>query len=218
VVANLVRFFQQGGIVMWPLLVFALLTATVIVERAMVLRKAKINIGDFLAKIRKALLVDRDVRGAMAICEHSRGPVASVVKAGLSRYGRPAEEIERSIEGAAAFESARLERGLLALSASANIAPLIGFLGTVTGMIKALSALGQAGLSSPGAIAAGIAEALVAAAAGLLVAIPAQLGHTFLLGAVNTFLGDIEAAANTLMETVAEIDDERRRSGGASGA
>ncbi len=214
--AELIRYFHQGGIVMWPLLVLAALTAAIIGERAAALRGAKVNIGEFLAKVRKALLVDRDVPGAIAICERSRGPVAAVIKAGLSRYGRPPEEVERSIENAAAFEGAALERGLPVLSASASVAPLIGFLGTITGLIKAFAALGQSGLPDPGAVAAGISEALIAAAAGLIVAIPAQLGHTLLLSVVNRFLADIESAANALMDTVAEMNGERGRAGSAT--
>jgi biopolymer transport protein ExbB len=193
---------------MWPLLVLALAVVALIVERTLALRQARINIGDFLAKIRAALLVKRDVREAVSLCERQRGPVAAVIKAGLARHGRPRSEVERGIESAAASESGRLERGLPLLSSLATVAPLIGFLGTVIGMIRALSGLGPAGLASPGVIAGGLSEAMIAAAAGLLVAIPAQLGHAYLLSGVNRFLADLETASNTLMDTLAEMEGE----------
>lgn len=215
---DLVTYFQQGGVVMWPLLVFSILTVAFIVERALALRRAKINVSEFLARIRKALLVDHDVRGAIKICEAHPGPVGSVVKAALLRYGHPREEIEKNIESAAVFESARLERGLMVLSTSANISPMLGFLGTVTGMIKSFATLAQAGLSNPGAVAAGISEALITTAAGLFIAIPAQLAYNYFMSRINAFLRDIETASNMLLETFVEMDGERYGHGGSEEA
>ncbi len=215
---DLVTYFQQGGPVMWPLLIFSIVTVTIIVERALALRRAKINVNEFLSKIRKALLVTRDVREAIKICETNPGPVGSVVKAALLRYGHPREEIEKNIESAAVFEGARLERGLMVLSTSANLSPMLGFLGTVTGMIKSFATLAQAGLSNPGAVAAGISEALITTAAGLAIAIPAQLGYNYFMSQVNAFLRDIETASNMLLETFVEMDGERYGHGGGAGA
>ena len=215
---DLVTYFQQGGPVMWPLLAFSIVTVTIIVERALALRRAKINVNEFLSSIRKALLVNRDVPGAIKICERHPGPVGSVVKAALLRYGHPREEIDKNIESAAVFESARLERGLMVLSTSANLSPMLGFLGTVTGMIKSFATLAQAGLSNPGAVAAGISEALITTAAGLFIAIPAQLAYNYFMSRINAFLRDIETASNMLLETFAEMDGERYGHGGGTGA
>ncbi len=101
---DLVIFFQKGGIVMWPLLIFSLVALTFLVERGIALRRAKINVNEFLSKIRKALLVNRDVRAAVKVCEEYKGPVASVVKAALLKYGHPKDEIEKGIESAAVFD------------------------------------------------------------------------------------------------------------------
>jgi len=168
-----------------------------------------------LSKVRKALLVGRDVRAAIGVCEEYRGPVASVIKAALARYGHPRQEVEKTIENAAVFEGGRLERGLMVLATSANISPMLGFLGTVTGMIKSFSALAASGLSNPGAVAAGISEALITTAAGLFIAIPAQLGYNYFISRVNRFMRDIESAANILLETFAEMDSQRYGGGGA---
>ncbi len=215
---DLVNYFQQGGPVMWPLLIFSILTVTFIVERWLALRRAQINVNEFLSKVRKSLLVNRDVRAAIKVCEDNKGPVASVVKAALLRYGHPKEDIEKNIESAAVFESGRLERGLMVLSSSANVSPMLGFLGTVTGMIKSFATLAAAGLSNPGAVAAGISEALITTATGLFIAIPAQLAYNYFMSRVNKFMRDIETASNMLMETFVEMDSERYGSGGGAEA
>jgi biopolymer transport protein ExbB len=216
-VGELTALVRHGGVTMVPLLALAVAAAAVFVERVLAVRRARIGAAGLLPAVRQAVLIDRDARKAIALCEAAGGPIASVVKAALSRLGRPAEEIERGIESAVAFESARLERGLPLLAATANVAPLIGFLGTVMGMMKAFGAFGQTGLANPAIAGSGVSEALTAAAAGLLVAIPAQLGHTYLSSLVDRTLGDIVVASDTVLETVAELESGHRPAGAASG-
>jgi len=208
------EYFIQGGIFMWPLLFFSLLALTIIIERVIVFHKAKINVNEFLTKVRKALLVNRDVKEAIKVCEQYRGPVASVVKAGLLRYGHDREDIEKTIENAALYELDRLEKRLGGLATTANVAPMLGFLGTVSGMIKSFGTLATSGLSNPGAVAAGISEALITTAAGLIIAIPAQLAYNWFTTKVTRFVRDIETASNMLMETFIEMDTK----GGGTGA
>jgi biopolymer transport protein ExbB len=197
---------RQGGPTMYGLLAFSVVAVAVIIERAFVLQKAKINVNEFLAKIRKALIVNRSIRDAVKICEQYQGPVASIMKAGLLKYGQPKEDVEKTIENAALFEMGRLERRLVVLATTANVAPLLGFFGTVTGMIKSFDALAKAGLSNPGLVAIGIKEALVTTAAGLLVAIPVQIAYNFFMAKVNKFVRDIETSANMLVETFSEME------------
>ncbi|MFP3940042.1 MAG: MotA/TolQ/ExbB proton channel family protein [Thermoanaerobaculia bacterium] len=204
--AQVIDFFQIGGIVMWLLLGFSVVALAFIIERAIALRKAKINVNEFLAKIRKALLVNRSVRDAIKICEQYQGPVASIMKAGLVKYGQPKEDIEKTIENAALYEMGRLERGLTVLATVANVAPLLGFLGTVTGMIASFDALAEAGLSNPGLVALGIKQALYTTAAGLFIAIPTQIAYNFFMSRINRFVRDIETAANMLLEAFTEME------------
>ena len=199
-------YMDEGGIVMWFLLAFSVIALAVIIERWWVLHKARINVNEFLAKIRKALIVNRSVRDAVKICEQYQGPVASVMKAGLLKYGQPKEDVEKSIENAALYELGRLERRLVVLATTANVAPLLGFLGTVTGMIKSFDALAAAGLSNPGLVAIGIKEALITTAAGLFIAIPVQLCYNYFMSKVNKFVRDIETSANMLIETFGEME------------
>jgi biopolymer transport protein ExbB len=215
-VFGLVTYFRQGGPMMWPLLIFSLLALTFFVERFIVFAKAKINVNEFLTKIRKALLVNRNVKEAIKVCEQSRGPVASVMKAGLLRYGHSREDIEKTIENAALYEMDRLEKRMGWLATTANVAPMLGFLGTVVGMIKSFDALAEAGLSNPGLVAAGISEALITTAAGLMVAIPAQLAYNWFNTKITRFVRDIETATNMLMETFIEMDSQRYGQGGDS--
>ncbi len=167
------------------LLAFSMVALAFIIERFIALRRAKINVNEFLAKIRKALIVNHSVREAIKICEQYRGPVASIMKAGLLKYGQPKEDIEKTIENAALYEMGRLERGLVVLATVANVAPLLGFLGTVTGMIKSFDALQEAGLSNPGLVAGGISEALITTAAGLFIAIPVQIAYNYFMSRIN---------------------------------
>jgi biopolymer transport protein ExbB len=197
---------EQGGPMMWPILILSIIGFAFIIERYFALRKARINVNEFLAKIRRALMVNRSLRDAVKICEQYQGPVASIMKAGLLKFGQPREDVEKSIENAAMYELSRLERGLPVIATAANIEPLLGFLGTVTGMINSFDALAKQGLSNPGAVAAGISEALITTAAGLIIAIPMQLAYNFYTGKVNRFVRDIETATNMLLETFGEMD------------
>ncbi len=208
------EYFRQGGIFMYPLLFFSVLAATVAIERFIVFSKAKLNVSDFLTKIRKALLVNRNVKEAIKICEQSKGPVASVMKAGLLRYGHSREDIEKTIENAALYELDRLEKRLGVLATTANVAPMLGFLGTVAGMIKSFATLAEQGLTNPAAVAVGISEALITTATGLIIAIPAQLIYNWYTTKITRFVRDIETASNMLVETFSEMDSQRYGQGG----
>jgi len=214
VTGQVAEYFRQGGLFMYPLLFFSVLAATVAIERFIVFSKAKINVSDFLTKIRKALLVNRNVKEAIKICEQSKGPVASVMKAGLLRYGHAREDVEKTIENAALYELDRLEKRLGVLATTANVAPMLGFLGTVAGMIKSFATLAEQGLTNPAAVAVGISEALITTATGLIIAIPAQLVYNWYTTKVTRFVRDIETASNMLVETFTEMDSQRYGSGG----
>ena len=203
---TIMELMHEGGAVMWILLAFSIVALAVMVERWIVLRSAKIKVNEFLAKLRKALIVNKSLRDAIKICEQYKRPLASIMKAGLLKYGQPREDIEKTIETAALHEMARLEKRLIVLASVANVSPLLGFFGTVSGMIKSFDALAEQGLSNPGAVAAGISEALVTTAAGLAVAIPTQLAYNFFMNSINKSVRDIETSTNMLLETFGEME------------
>lgn len=202
---QLISYFKMGGIVMYPLLFFSLAIVVVFIERLITYHRLKVNTREILMQIRKALLEERNADLAVKVCEKYRGPVASVLKAAILKYGQPKEEIEKTIEAASVYEMARIEKRLIWLATSANVSPMFGFLGTVTGMIKSFDALAKVGLSNPGLVAAGISEALITTAFGLFIAIPSQIFYNYFMSRVNKFVHDIEASANILLETFDEL-------------
>ena len=203
---SIMEFFNKGGPIMYALLLSSLIGLVVIFERAWALYHSRINTQEFLDRVRTALIKRRNVKEAITTCEEYQGPIASIMKAGLLKYGRPQDEIERTIETASAHELARLERGLGVLATVSNIAPLLGFLGTVSGMINSFDALARAGLSNPGLVAQGISEALITTAAGLSVAIPILAAYNYFTSRVGKYVLEMETAANVLLETYAEME------------
>ena len=203
---QLIKYFEQGGPMMWLLLICAVLGLTFIIERMWVLMRSKIRTDEFLTKVRAALLKKRSVKQAIAVCEEYRGPIAAIMKAGLLKYGSTEEEIEKNIEIAATHELARLERGLAVLASVANVAPLIGFLGTVTGMIEAFDSLAQVAQPDPRVVASGISQALITTASGLLVAVPTLVFYNWFSAMISRFVLEMETASNLLLETFIEME------------
>lgn len=192
-----------GPEIMIPILLLALIGIAVIIERFIALTKAKINTAEFLTKVRAALR-NKNVKEAVKICETFKGPIASILKTGLMKHGDPKEEIEKTMENAAMHEIARLERGLPILSTVSNLAPILGFLGTVTGMIASFDALAQ--LNDPGAVAKGISQALITTAGGLIASIPTLLAFGYFTSRVNVFIREIESASAVLMESFSQME------------
>lgn len=200
-----VEFFLKGGLFMWPLLVLAVFGLAIMLERFWTLSRARTNVRDLMNKVLAALKKD-GVEAAIQVCETTRGPIPAILHAGLRRSNIGIEATEKSIENAGVVELSFLERGLLALVTVSNLAPLLGFLGTVTGMINSFDALAKQGLSNPAAVASGISEALITTAAGLIIAIPIQLAYNYFTTRINKFVRDIETSANMLLETFGEMD------------
>ncbi|HET7620175.1 MAG TPA: MotA/TolQ/ExbB proton channel family protein [Vicinamibacterales bacterium] len=202
-------YVAKGGPVMWPLLLLSVLGVAVAIWRWMALRAATRNVVPFLRALREHLVAG-DVDAAVEVCERHPSPVASIVKAGLLRSGRSKEDVERSLQEASSRELAALERGLPILATIAMIAPLLGFLGTVTGMINSFDALARVGLNNPAAVASGISEALITTAAGLIIAIPVQMAYNYFVSRVNDLVRDMEAAANIVLDAVADLGERGR--------
>ena len=159
---DLLKYYIDGGPVMHGISVFSLFSLTAIVYKLVIFRRVRMNVNEFIAKVRSALLKG-NVKGAIQVCEESRSPVASITKSALLKYGQPRESIEKAVENAAIHEVAYLEKFLSVLATIANIAPLLGFLGTVVGMILSFDVIAQHGLNN-GRFARGMLEDYVALA------------------------------------------------------
>jgi biopolymer transport protein ExbB len=191
--------FAQGGPVMWLLVLLGLATLVVFIERALFLHRAQIRSTEFLNGIKNLLQKDR-LMEALTLCEETPGPVAKLVKAGLRHTGDDEQAMRFAVQEAALAELPVLERRISALAAIAQIAPLFGLLGTLLGMIKTFWLFNQGGnYATPTVLAGGMSEALLTAAAGLVVAIPAHLGRHFLAGRVRSLVQDMEWTGNELM-------------------
>jgi biopolymer transport protein ExbB len=198
------RWFVRGGGFMWPLLVFAVITLAVIVERAWTLARARTNTRRLVGGIITSLRND-GVTAATQVCERTRGPIAAILHSGLLRADRGPEAVEKAIETAGTIEMSFLERGLSLLAASASIAPLVGFLGVVSGLIHTFDAVAAAGEPSARVLAAGISEALITGLAGLMIAVPASIAHSLFLSAIDRFIIEMEESAAELVEELSQV-------------
>jgi len=201
----------DGGWFMVPLLCCSVFAFAVILERRRSLKDATIDVGPFRQEL-EALLNASEVDKAIGRCQDTPGPIAAILAVGLHRYAqmkrlqRGDDEIEESVVKAMEDYSphvvASLERYLVILITVANVAPLFGFAGTVTGMINSFDAIKEAGGMRPELVAGGIAEALITTAAGLLVSIPAMVAYNYFTGRVEKFVLDIQESAARLIEVL----------------
>ena len=184
---------------MWLLVLLGLVAVMIFIERALFLHRGQIRSTEFLSGIKNLMEKDR-LMEALTLAEETHGPVAKVVKAGLRQAADDEQGMRFAVQEAALAEIPVLERRIGALAAIAQIAPLLGLLGTLLGMIKTFWLFNHGGnYATPAVLAGGMWEALLTAAAGLAVAIPAHLARHFLAGRVRVFVQDMEWAGNELM-------------------
>ncbi len=200
--------FIAGGWAMYPLLATLVVGLAVIFERLFSLARASINTRKFLQRI-KVSLREEGITAAQEICANTRGPVASIFHAGLMRVDRGLEQVEKAIENAGTIEMSFLEKGLVWLATVANIAPMLGFLGTVSGMIGAFASIAEVGDVNATIVASGISEALITTASGLAIAIPIQAAHNYFVSRVDRLVIDMEESANDLIDYLIEMEMEK---------
>jgi len=195
------EMLQKGGVTMIVLGGFSILSVGVMMERAWVFFKLRRGLKPFLLQFQKAIK-GGGVKDAIAICEGQDNPVACVFKAGLTRYQEGKDAMAEAMEVAAKGEALRLERYLGILGTIGSTAPFVGLFGTVLGIIRAFRDLAAAEGVGPSVVADGIAEALVATAAGLFVAVPAVIAYNYFVRRVYRTAVEIEAKALWLMDTL----------------
>ena len=189
---SLWELLMNGGWAMIPIAILSLLAVYIFVERLLTIRRAAQTPNQFSEKI-KQLVLNGDINGARLLCNQSDTPVAKMLEKGLSRIGSPLKNIEVSIENVGRIELYKLEKNLSLMATISGAAPMIGFLGTVTGMIKAFIAIAQEeGSVSPKLLSQGIYEAMITTAAGLLVGIMAYLMYNYLVGQVQKIVHKME--------------------------
>ncbi len=199
----------SGGVVLAAIVVLSIYAVYLFLVRFAKLTRERLD-GDALMARVNAAVRDRDLELALDACEQHGGPIARTLHAALLRlpYGRQA--VEAAFQDASLQEEQRLTRGLRPLATIAQIAPLMGLLGTVTGMIIAFSEISGAGTGNPALLAGGIGQALVTTAAGLIVAIPTLVGQSFLSSRVDMILLEIDRRREELMANVVQAVAARK--------
>lgn len=197
---SLVKYFFDGGWVMYPLLILSIIGLIFILERGFTLYfRARTRTAELVTKVRKALQ-SGNVDAAIKACDGYTGPSASVAKTALLRWDASGEEMDKLLENAALHEIARLERGTWILALISNVAPIIGFLGTVVGMILSFDVIAKEGMNNPGAVAKGISQALITTAGGLIVAVMTLPFYNLYQTKIAGYIREMETTANIMLE------------------
>jgi len=204
---SLLQVFLAGGPVMWPILLCSIYAFAIIIEKFLYQRQVSINTQDFLKNILEKMK-RHETKEALQICDSTKSPVGNILKAGILKYDRPRSQIIEAIEDASLYEIPKIEKNLSALATIAHISPLLGLLGTVTGMVRCFQTI-QAKSStfhpvSPGDLAGGIWEALLTTVAGLIVAIPTFVAYNYLVSRMNSFILEMEKASTELVNFLTE--------------
>ena len=198
--ASLVENFLDAGWITIPIVLLSIVAIAIFVERLITLRKAKANPEAVTERVR-GFVHSGDVGGAIAFCEAQDTPITRILKVGLERLGRPIAEIEGAVQAAGRYEAFELEKRSDTLATIAGVAPMLGFLGTVTGMIQAFQEIQSLqGNVNPSVLAGGIWEALLTTALGLVVGIIALIFYNYLTSRINRIVNGMERSASGFID------------------
>ena len=197
----------KGGVIMIPLLILSILAIYIFIERAVVIRKAAREDRTFMDRI-KDYIHEGDIDAALNLCKKTDTPYARLIEKGITRLGRPMNDVLVAIENVGNLEVAKLEKGFPWLATAAAGAPMLGFLGTVTGMVRAFYNMASAGTSADvTTLSGGIYEALVTTVAGLVVGIIALFAYNYLVARVDGVVNQLEAKTMEFMDLLNEPAD-----------
>lgn len=196
------RFYEGGPMFMWPILICLILGLAISIERIISLNLADINTRKFLGKVKSAY-DEGGAQQALEVCANTRGPVASIFQAGLLRADEGIEAVEKAVVSYGSIEMSFLERGMVWLSLFIALAPMLGFLGTVIGMVEAFDAIEAAGDISPTLVAGGIKIALLTTVTGLIVAIILQVFYNYAVSKIDRIVVEMEEASVELIDAIA---------------
>ena len=194
----------EGGFMMVPIFVLSVIAIYLFFERLMIINKANQNPEQFMGRVKESVLKG-DITGAQFLCAQQDSPVARMIQKGLSRIGSPLKNIEASIENVGKLEIFKLEKNLSSIATIAGAAPMMGFLGTVIGMVEAFMAIAQEeGSVSPKLLSSGIYVAMITTVAGLIVGIMAYLAYNFLVTRVQKVIHKMEYTSIEFIDLLQE--------------
>ncbi len=195
---------KEGGLMMIPIVLCSFIAIYIFVERILTINKANKSPDAFISKI-KELVLKGDINGAKMLCAQFDSPIARMIEKGVSRIGSPLKNIEASIENLAKIELFKLEKNISILATIAGAAPMMGFLGTVIGMVQAFISIAQEeGSVSPKLLSSGIYTAMVTTVAGLIVGIIAYLGYNYLVTRVSKVVHKMEYSSVEFIDLLQE--------------
>jgi len=206
----MVKLFLDGGPFMYPILGLLIIGIAFSLERLWTLSRASVNTRKFILLVRQAIS-EGGVNKAADVCANTRGPVAAVFHAGLMRADRGIDAVEKSIMTAGSIEMAFLEKNLVWLSTIIALAPMLGFTGTVSGMINAFNEIAKANDISPAIVAGGISEALLTTLFGLIVAMIIQVFHNFFVSRIDKLVIDMEEGSVEFIDALDEIERSKTK-------
>ena len=201
---SLFGLFMKGGVLMWVLLSLSFLAIYIFGKKWWILRKAGTINPNFMKDIRD-LIHDGKIKSAEALCQKYDSPMARLVEKGIDRIGRPLQDIQTAVENTGNVEVSRLEKGLPILATIAGGAPMIGFLGTVTGMVQAFFNMANAGNNIDiSLLSGGIYVAMITTVGGLVVGIPAYFGYNYLTSKISDIVFKMESITIDFMDVLNE--------------
>jgi biopolymer transport protein ExbB len=200
---NLLDLIMKGGWVMVPIVILSIISIYLITERAITISRAGRVDPSFMSNI-KMMLLDGKTDAALTLCRSSNTPIARLLEKGIKRLGKPIKEIESAVENTGKLEIYKLERNLSYLGIIAGIAPMFGFVGTISGVIKIFYNISLADNISIGLIAGGLYEKMITSAAGLIVGIIAHIGFHYLNAMIDRVSYQIESTAVDFIDLIQE--------------
>ena len=195
----MVHYFLEGGAFMWPILVTLIFGLAFVIERAYSLMMSAVDAQTFFETVSKSMN-DEGTEAAVQVCSETEGPIAAIFHAGLSKMNRGLGEVEKAIQNAGAIEMAFLEKNMIWLNAVITIAPMLGFTGTVVGMIAAFDAIKAANDISPAVVAGGISQALLTTAFGLIVAMIIQTFQNVFFARIDKLVLEMEEQSIKILD------------------
>ena len=201
---NIIDLAQKGGWIMYVLYALSIVAIFIFIQRFLVIQRANKSDEGFMSRI-KDYIYDGKIESALNLCRNTKNPSARMIEKGISRLGRPMNDVLVAIENVGNIEVAKLEKGMSILATIAAGAPMIGFLGTVTGMVRAFFAMANAGTNVDiTMLSGGIYEALVTTVGGLIVGIIAMFGYNYLVAQVDNVVNNLESRTMEFMDLLNE--------------
>jgi biopolymer transport protein ExbB len=209
---HVLEFFDKGGFIIYPLLLCSIVGLAIVIEKSIALRRKKVIIPE-VVNVLDNIKGPSDIGLALSMCEKHKGPFANIVKVGLENRGLPREEIKETLNDQGRQEVHTLERGLVILETVAGIAPLMGLLGTVIGILKVFNVISVMGVGQATAMAGGISEALITTIVGLSIGIPAVVGFNYFTNKAEGLVLEIEKYSALLLRKVWSFQENSQDKG-----